>query len=455
MIKNRVALAKGLQISACFAIGSVTIMLAYINRSNGAVSLIFDKSDIYMDLVNTIFDSCRPDAYTSLGNIYPPALMSLLRFIFTSACNESLATAKQLRTEILGALMFIHFMLIFLSGIMLGGITWTLRKNRIITCVAAIMGSIWPPLVFGIDRMNLILVPYFILLLSVLVSLSLTRQDKEKLAIWNTLIYWTILLAVIVKPYFILAYGLIFTSDFLRCRTSASARCILALKFGLGFLIIILINMQPFIAGTYAGSVISWLNNLFNFQGIVSSNASNIWNMNYYSLSTFAASKLFPAANMPEFLNQPVIGNNLLILVIGLSIQLIFTILMLSCLAKLMRITYLKQAIHEASIGIMAEFSILTMSLVIISSLFTSFGYYSGIFWVILATNALCFGNRAECTIISILSLLFMALSSSSTSIWASSSIPASACLYVLMAFSASTIIKRVEVTATQPLPVK
>jgi len=256
-----------------------------------------------------------------------------------------------------------------------------------------------------------------------------------------------------VKPYFIVTYGLIFIADSLRCRSSTSARCILVLKYGLGLVIILLINMQPFIAGTYDGGIESWLNNLLNFQGITSSNASNIWNMNYYSLSTFAASKLVPASNMPEFLNQPVIGNDLLILVIGLTIQLVFTILMFSCLAKLIQITYLKQTIHEASTGIMAELSILTMSLVIISSLFTSFGYYSGIFWVILATNALCFGNRAECTIISILSLLFMALSSSSTSIWASSSMLASACLYVLMAFSANTIIRKLEAEKIHLLP--
>lgn len=455
MIKNKIALISPLQISACLVIGSLTIILAYINRTNGAVSLFFDKSDTYMDLVNTIFDSCRPDAYTSLGNIYPPALMSLLHIIFKSACNEGLATAKQLRTEILGALMFIHFMLIFLSGIMLGGITWTLRKNRTITCVAAIIGSIWPPLVFGIDRMNLILVPYFILLLSVLVSLSPARQDKEKLALWNAWIYWSILLAVLVKPYFIVTYGLIFIADSLRCRGITSARCILVLKYGLGLVIILLINMQPFIAGTYDGGIGLWLNNLLNFQGIVSSNASHTWNMNYYSLSAFAASKLVPAANMPEFLNHPVIGNNLLTVTIGLTIQLIFSVLLISHLAKLIRFSYLQRNTHQASTRIITETSIIALSIVIMSSILTSFGYYAGIFWVIVSVNSLCLGNKEECTIISILSLLFMALSSSGTSIWPSSSIPASTCLYVLMLFSSSTIIHRIDLNAAHSRPAK
>ena len=189
MRKDRIANVRALQISTYIAIGVITILLAYINRSNGAVSLLFDKSDTYMDLVSTIFDSCRPDAYTSLGNVYPPALISLMHIIFASACNEGLATAKQLRTEILGTLMLAHFILIFLSGFMLGQIAWALRRNSNIACIAAIIGSTWPPLIFGLDRMNLILIPYFILLLSSLISLNPTRQGKDKLAAWNVCVF--------------------------------------------------------------------------------------------------------------------------------------------------------------------------------------------------------------------------------------------------------------------------
>lgn len=445
MIENKVARIKALQMSTYFAIGAISIVLAYKNRTNGAVSLIFDKSDIYMDLVNTIFDSCRPDAYSSLGNVYPPALMGMLRTVFTPYCNEGLATAKQLRTEILGALMLSHIILIFLSGFMLGRITWALRKNRMMACIAAIIGAAWPPLIFGIDRLNLILVPYYILILSVLLSVSPAREGKEKLSTWNTYIFWTILLAVLVKPYFIVIFGFRFISECKSYRSYISLRSNLTLKYALGILTIFLVNIQPFILGLYDGSIATWASNLIRFQGTFSSNPSNLWNMYHYSLSPYEASKLFPAANMPEFLKNPEINNNLMISILALGMLFMFTITMSYCLRKLITIINLQESKLDANSRIMTELSTIVILIIIMSTLASSFGYYTGIFWVILVITVLCLGNRKECGIVVNLSMLFMIISSSNTSMLTSTSIASTTCLYVLVIFSALTIVKKLE----------
>ena len=432
------------QISVCLLIGIITVLSAYYNRKHGAVSLVFDGSDIYMDAINTIFDSCRQDLYTNQGNVYPPALTFLLRVLFRAFCEAGFLNAKNLRAELLPYLMLIHFLMIFSVGFILGRVVFKLQRSIIIAFAASTVASFWPPLIFGVDRMNLILVPFFLFILSFYLPISILRKGNDKLALWNICIFISVLAGTLFKPYFLVQYGLIFILDFFGRRSLNVKRSIVAIKYFLGLLLIFFVNYFPFASGDFTGGITIWLRNLSIFQGSVSVNSSHIWNMSYNSLSVFAASRIMPAVNMPDFLNHPLIGSSLALVVFCLSAQLIFTIYTCLCFAKLMHLRVFLRATHPQSISIMLDLSIVVLSIVIMSSLFTSFGYYTGIFWVILVTIALSLGSRQECVLIAILSLLFMAFSASSTFLWPSSSIPSASFLYILTVFSCSILVRRI-----------
>jgi hypothetical protein len=432
------------QILLCLLIGIITVVSAYFNRNDGVVSLVFDGSDIYMDAINTIFDSCRQDLYANQGNVYPPALTFFFRALFRAFCEAGFLNAKNLRAELLPYMMLTHFFMIFSVGYILGTVVFKLQRSIIIAFAASIVGSFWPPLIFGLDRMNLILVPFFLFIFSFYLPISILHKGNEKLALWNISIFISVLAGTLFKPYFLVQYGLLFILDFFGRHRLNVKRSIVAFKYLFGLLFVFFVNYFPFVSGNFTGGISNWLRNLSIFQGSVSVNSSHVWNMSYSSLSIFSASRIMPASNMPDFLNQPLTGSNIVLMVFCLSTQLIFTFYICLCFAKLIHLKLFLRVAHPQSISIILELSIVVLSIVIMSSLFASFGYYTGIFWVIVVTIALSLGSRQECVLITILSLVFMAFSASGTFLWPSSSIPSIAFLYILTAFSCSILVRRI-----------
>lgn len=431
------------------------VHVAIANSPGGSFLFIHDRTNRYMDWFNTVVASCSSTSYTENSNIYTPILLAIIRGLHR--CDGLGDGAFGLRENEDGATFITGLGILIVSFILCRRIAAeiTIFKNRPIVIGALSMA--WPPLAFAIDRMNTILLAYVFVLLITFYAARISRNQTDKLIFKkNSLIIvaWDISIGIVltsIKPYLVipvLAWMLVRRD--LRVKWRALEVCL----FGAGYY---LLNIMPFELGYYAGTIMSWLNGFKTFSSLSSGDLSNIWNMNYYSLSLANQASLLPYPNFNRFLQQDMLPSSKVALAVyaGYVIQIVLAIYMsyIATMAVLNRRIFhnprptnnLSNTSHNPERAVNTEGYQFARILFLISvfgafSLFSpSWGLYVGILWYPIILVGLCLASK-RIYVLTVSCVIASFVLSALPSLVLNAALLPTSFMYAAMAFSSATI---------------
>jgi hypothetical protein len=250
-------------------ISATVIFTGALTRQEGNLFFFFMQSDYYMDLYNTLYWSKLANAYTSWQSIYPPVLLGALR-IASLSVGEGLNPVET-RTE---TLWIADSLAVITLGCISHNIFWkriTIQPVEKIMLVI-VLGTL-APIVFMLDRMN-VLVILFILLLyiprmidrseansterNMLLSDKMIQGGRMKtLANFDTVTI-ALYIASFIKQYMILPLAIYMAVYSGRIRKIAAQGIILAVLY-------LLLNNSLMGGLIYSGGLELWFSNMVNF----------------------------------------------------------------------------------------------------------------------------------------------------------------------------------------------
>jgi len=124
---------------------------------NGSLYGFHDRHDQFMDFFNPVIDSRSPSHYTKKLGVYPPALNTLLNHI--GPCHGE---TRQFICRDTNRFRIIGSIAVFLlaNTFAIARILKYTSVSWLQAFTAAAILSLAPPMIFAIDRLNLILLPY-------------------------------------------------------------------------------------------------------------------------------------------------------------------------------------------------------------------------------------------------------------------------------------------------------
>ena len=214
-MKQRTLLWRGLFIAALSAqVCSLWYYVSFFNNDGFLPSpFIYDKSDTFMDLYNTLWWAGDDGRYTVWGSVYPPLnflLLKALRIIFYQ--DIQLGTPSDFRTMTLAPAYLLCGVHLIAAFVVVSFPAWRVISHPARLAVA-IIAAVSAPMLFSMERGNLIIV--------CLLFLPLALEEKSSL---RTL---AVAILINIKPYFaVLLIGYIIAGDirsFLRATALAGA----------------------------------------------------------------------------------------------------------------------------------------------------------------------------------------------------------------------------------------
>lgn len=204
-LKHRALLWRGIFIAALSVqVCSLCYYFVFFERHGFLPSpFLYDKSDTFMDLYNTLWWAGDDGRYTVWGSVYPPLnflLLKALRIVFYQ--DIQLATPSDFRSLNLAPAYLLCIVHIIAPFVVVSFPAWRVisRPARLAVATIAAMSA---PLLFSMERGNLIII--------CLLFLPLAFQEKSN---FRTL---AIALLINIKPYFaVLLIGYIIAGDFRR-----------------------------------------------------------------------------------------------------------------------------------------------------------------------------------------------------------------------------------------------
>ena len=430
------------------------VISLYINGQLGGVGLIYDRDDYYMDFFHILVDSFRQDFFSMQGGVYSPFLMSTIRFIFAPLYDGQNSFYLRHIYSYLGFLP--HATVIIASAYAGCSVGFSYTNDWWKSFAIGITVSLWPPLLFGLDRMNLIMLVYLaciciwkFIFTNSFASFRVKKKHKSRLSIFGMTSLF--LIATIIKPYLLLILLIFFclkaisSYTFIRELTLFSSTLI-SLVFSAA--LILVLNELPFILGLYSGSVFTWIHNLIDYSSSVALNPWNVWNMSYNSLSIAAAAKLFPESYAIEFLKYRYVANSTDIMW-AYFLQVLFSLTLFWHAYRMISINS-HIAINEES-PYMQSITPFAMgrnflSLLLVSTAscvwFPQWGFYFGSLWVlVIVSSAIGVEKDREYQfyIVLILSAIYVTLASSCAFAF-SPSLTSLIVLYSLMIFCSALL---------------
>ena len=278
------------RICAIIICTSICTSLAFAD--NGNLFVFLNRSDIFMDLYNTLQASRVDTAFTIGGNSYPPILLLCLRLIFFPFASYS--DSFQFRDSN----PFISFLLIILLLSLIGALVGTadLGRRAFRPKVSLFLLILFfPPVFIQFDRLNTLIIAFAVLSFCIVMATcsrsqsfetgSIIRRYLSELSVCYTFTpsQWLLLGFIIcsfIKQYFIISAALYI----LLCPRRLSRRIFALLLYLASYT---LINQLPFWGGYYQGSVLELALNTRGFDNFTQT--SQVYNI--YSLDVL---DLFP-----------------------------------------------------------------------------------------------------------------------------------------------------------------
>jgi len=175
---------------ALLNIAGFCYFLAYL-RSNGYLPspFVYDKSDTFMDLFNTLYWAYDDGRYTEWGSVYPPLTFTLLRGVNFLVGGTHFGDAYWLRDHSPGLLVALFALYLVAPAIVLRTRPWGIftTEQKVLLYLSIAVSA---PMLFALERGNLILLCP-ILLAFAISKIGFTRS-------------LCIALLVNIKPYFVL-----------------------------------------------------------------------------------------------------------------------------------------------------------------------------------------------------------------------------------------------------------
>lgn len=193
---------------------------------NGYLPLPFmnDKRDTMMDLFNTLYWSMRPDMYSAWGSIYPPLVFLLLKVSHQIFIGDIAHVGGSVGLRADNSLYgFFYTLIQFISIISIFILPLYKNINCIIRICLAIIFTFSGPVLFGLERGNLVL--FVPILLALTISYPKFKEE--------------ILFAILVnlKPYFVV-FQLIFLLKGQLLKFFYSILCSTIIFLSTGFLLV-------------------------------------------------------------------------------------------------------------------------------------------------------------------------------------------------------------------------
>lgn len=376
------------------------VVSSYINGQLGAVSLVYDRDNYYMDFFNIFADSFRQDFFSMQRGVYSPFIMSMIRVIFAPLYNGQNGFDLRHIYSYLGFLP--HAIVIIISAYAGCSVGFSYTKDWWKSFSIGITVSLWPPLLFGLDRMNLIMLVYLacicvwkFIFTNGFASFRVEKKFKPNLKIIGFASLLSI--ATIIKPYLLLILLIFFCFKEIRS-------CMLTRKLPLfsnilisliiTAMLILVLNELPFMLGLYSGSVFSWIHNLIGYSSDVALNPWHVWNMSYNSLSIASAAKIFPETYAIEFLKHRYIANDSDIMWAYLlqgffSLTLFWHAFQMISINSLITIDNKSPYVQSITPFIMGRNFISLLLISVASSVwFPQWGFYFGSLWVLVIVSS-------------------------------------------------------------------
>ncbi|WP_449095360.1 MULTISPECIES: hypothetical protein [unclassified Rhizobium] len=164
---------------------------------------VYDKSDTFMDLYNTLWWAGDDGRYSVWGSVYPPLNFLILKVIrVLSYPNLQIALPAELRQLQLGPAIFLCALHLLAPFVVVSFPGWKIGTPAFRIAVAVVV-AISPPLLFSMERGNLIIICLFLL--------PFVFDEKSNV---RTV---AIALLINIKPYFaVLLFGFLIAGDIRR-----------------------------------------------------------------------------------------------------------------------------------------------------------------------------------------------------------------------------------------------
>lgn len=164
---------------------------------------VYDKSDTFMDLYNTLWWAGDDGRYSVWGSVYPPLNFLILKIIrILSYPNLQIALPIELRQLQLGPAIFLCALHLLAPFVVVSFPSWKIG-TPVFRIAVAVVVAISPPLLFSMERGNLIIICLFLL--------PFVFDEKSNV---RTV---AIALLINIKPYFaVLLFGFLIAGDIKR-----------------------------------------------------------------------------------------------------------------------------------------------------------------------------------------------------------------------------------------------
>ncbi len=164
---------------------------------------VYDKSDTFMDLYNTLWWAGDDGRYSVWGSVYPPLNFLILKIIrILSYPNLQIALPIELRQLQLGPAIFLCALHLLAPFVVVSFPGWKIG-TPVFRIAVAVVVAISPPLLFSMERGNLIIICLFLL--------PFVFDEKSNV---RTV---AIALLINIKPYFaVLLFGFLIAGDIKR-----------------------------------------------------------------------------------------------------------------------------------------------------------------------------------------------------------------------------------------------
>lgn len=164
---------------------------------------VYDKSDTFMDLYNTLWWAGDDGRYSVWGSVYPPLNFLILKVIrILSYPNLQIALPIELRQLQLGPAIFLCALHLLAPFVVVSFPGWKIG-TPVFRIAVAVVVAISPPLLFSMERGNLIIICLFLL--------PFVFDEKSNV---RTV---AIALLINIKPYFaVLLFGFLIAGDIKR-----------------------------------------------------------------------------------------------------------------------------------------------------------------------------------------------------------------------------------------------
>ena len=378
-----------------------------------------------MDWFHTVAASCQKNTFTENHNVYPPALLGAIRLF--SNCSSLSQEAFANRNQNISSTTSACMLFVAANYIVANRIGWRVCRNQKQAITVGLIAACWPPLVFGIDRLNTILAIYAILMAAICASLemrNLVQSEQGRLRIISLVAYDLCLSLVltIIKPYMALP-----CAAWMLARKEINVYwriCELAAFLSL----YMCANQLVFSAGIFSGDIWTWIDALRSFGSITDSSLSNIWNMNHYSLSVVSQEMVKNGASHTDFLSSATNPETLGIVSMvvfgfaqfGVSLYLVYcSVSLIKPIAPLAQDQEYSPGRNRPSCRTRPRLAMTyqTRRLAFLILVFASlsifnpkWGMYSGVIWLPVIVLGYCYGEKRSRDVIAYTSFLYFAL---------------------------------------------